>query len=229
MLLEVKNLEKGFFKKKVLNDFNLEIKKGYIYGLVGPNGSGKSTFMKILTGLNQKTGGEIYFQNEKYNQKTRYKIAYQPTEDYFDKWMKVIDAVKFYSDFYKDFNREKAVKIIEKMHLSLEDKISSLSTGQKVRIKIALVLSRDVPLYLLDEPLNGVDTTSRDKILDEISKELTEDKTIIISSHLIKEFESILDRVLFLKDGKIIYNEDCDKLRFEKNMSVNDFYKEIYD
>lgn len=229
MLLEVKNLEKGFFKKKVLNNFNLEIKKGYIYGLVGPNGSGKSTFMKILAGLNQKTGGEIYFQNEKYNQKTRYKIAYQPTEDYFDKWMKVIDAIDFYSDFYKDFNREKAVKIIEKMHLSLEDKISSLSTGQKVRIKVALVLSRNVPLYLLDEPLNGVDTTSRDKILDEISNELTEDKTIIISSHLIKEFESILDRVLFLKDGKIIYDENCDKLRFEKNMSINDFYKEIYD
>ena len=229
MLLEVKNLKKGFFKKKVLNNFNLQLKKGYIYGLVGPNGSGKSTFMKILVGLIQKTSGEILFQGENYNLKTRYKIAYQPTEDYFYKWMKVIDAINFYRDFYKDFNREKAIKLIGEMQVALEEKVSSLSTGQKVRLKIALTLSRDVPLYLLDEPLNGVDPVSRDKIVNLISSELNEKKTIIISSHLIKEFEVILDRVLFLKNGEILFDKDCEELRLEKNMSINDFYKTIYD
>lgn len=229
MLLEIKNLKKGFFHKKVLDDFNLEIKKGFIYGLVGPNGSGKSTFMKTLAGLIQKTSGEILFEGEKYNLKTRYKIAYQPTEDYFYKWMKVRDAIIFYCDFYKDFNKEKAIELVEKMKVDLEQKVSSLSTGQKVRLKVALTLSRNVPLYLLDEPLNGVDPISRDKIVNLISSELDETKTIIISSHLIKEFETILDRVLFLKDGVILFNEDCEELRFEKNMSINDFYKKIYD
>lgn len=229
MLLEVKNLEKGFFKKKVLENFNLEIRKGYIYGLVGPNGSGKSTFMKILAGLVQRTKGDIYFKGTKYNLKTRYNISYQPTEDYFYKWMKVEDAINFYRDFYGDFNREKAFGITEMMQLEFNEKISSLSTGQKVRLKVALALSRNVPLYLLDEPLNGVDPISREKIIEVISRELNEDKTIIISSHLIKEFETILDRVLFLKDGKIFLDEDCEKLRFEKKMSINDLYKEIYD
>ncbi|MDP0494298.1 MAG: ABC transporter ATP-binding protein [Fusobacterium sp. JB021] len=229
MLLEIKSLEKGFFKKKVLDDFNLEIKKGYIYGLVGPNGSGKSTFMKILAGLVQKTKGEIYFKGEKYNLKTRYNISYQPTEDYFYKWMKVEDAINFYKDFYSDFDKEKALGITEMMQLEFNQKISSLSTGEKVRLKVALALSRNVPLYLLDEPLNGVDPISREKIVEVISGELNQDKTIIISSHLIKEFETILDRVLFLKDGKILLNEDCEELRFERNMSINDLYKEIYD
>lgn len=229
MLLKTVNLKKGFFKNKVLDDFDIEIEKGFIYGLVGPNGSGKSTFMKIISDLVKKTSGEIYFEDEVFSNKSRKLIAYQPTEDYFYSWMKVKDALKFYKDFFEDFQYEKGMKLVEDMNLDLNQKISSLSTGQKGRLKVLLVLSRDVPLYMLDEPLNGIDPKSRDIIMDLIASEIDQEKTIIISSHLINEFETILDKVIFLKDGRALFNKDCEDLRIETGLSINDYYKEIYD
>lgn len=228
MLLKTVNLKKGFFKKKVLDGFDIELEAGYIYGLVGPNGSGKSTFMKVISGLIQKTKGDIIFNEEQYHSRSRYDIAYQPTEDYFYKWMKVRDALSFYKDFYKDFDYEKALRLVDDMELDMKQKISSLSTGQKGRLKVLLIISRNVSLYMLDEPLNGIDPVSRDKIVELISGEIDDKKTIIISSHLIKEFETILDKVIFLKDGKAFLNMDCEELRMKNNMSVHDYYKEIY-
>ncbi len=229
MLLRTVNLKKGFFKNKVLDNFDIEIEKGYIYGLLGPNGSGKSTFMKIISDLVKKTSGEIYFEDEIFTEKSREKIAYQPTEDYFYSWMKVKDALKFYRDFFKDFQYEKGMKLVEEMNLDLNQKISSLSTGQKGRLKVLLVLSRDVSLYMLDEPLNGIDPKSRDIIMDLIASEIDQEKTILISSHLINEFETILDKVIFLKEGVALFNKDCEDLRMETGLSINDYYKEIYD
>ncbi len=229
MLLRTINLKKGFFKNKVLDNFDIEIEKGYIYGLLGPNGSGKSTFMKIISDLVKKTSGEIYFEDEIFTEKSREKIAYQPTEDYFYSWMKVKDALKFYRDFFKDFQYEKGMKLVEEMNLDLNQKISSLSTGQKGRLKVLLVLSRDVSLYMLDEPLNGIDPKSRDIIMDLIASEIDQEKTILISSHLINEFETILDKVIFLKEGVALFNKDCEDLRMETGLSINDYYKEIYD
>jgi ABC-2 type transport system ATP-binding protein len=222
------NLKKGFLNKKVLNGIDLEIKKGNIYGLVGPNGSGKSTLMKIIVGLMQKKSGEIYLNGDLLNTKNKHKIAYEPTEDYFFQWMKVKDALDFYTKFYINFNFEKALTLIKKMDLDIEQKISSLSTGQKGRLKLVLTLSRELNLYMLDEPLNGIDPISRDKIIDLISSEIDGDKTIIIASHLIKEFETILDEVIFLKDGKILFEKNCEELRIENNMSIHDYYKTIY-
>lgn len=228
MLLKTVNLYKQFINKKVLQGFDIEIEKGYIYGLAGPNGSGKSTFMKIICGLMQKTSGEIEFEDKKFNVKSRYNIAYQPTESYFYKWMKVKDVIKFYEDFYNDFNSKKAKELVENMKLDMEQKVISLSTGQEGRLKVLLVLSRNVSLYMLDEPLNGIDPVSRDKIMELIANEIDGEKTIIVSSHLIKEFETIIDRIIFLKDGKALINSECDELRMEKNMSIHDYYKEIF-
>ncbi len=229
MLLKTVNLKKRFFKNNVLNDFYIEIEKGYIYGLIGPNGSGKSTFMKIIADLVKKTSGEIYFEEELYTSKTKKNIAYQPTEDYFYSWMKVKDVLLFYKDFYSDFQYEKGMKLVEEMNLDLNQRISSLSTGQKGRLKVLLVLSRNVPLYMLDEPLNGIDPKSRDVIMSLIASEVQEKKTIIISSHLINEFETILDKVIFLKDGQALFNKDCEELRMETGLSINDYYKKVYD
>ncbi len=229
MLLKTVNLKKRFFKNNVLNDFYIEIEKGYIYGLIGPNGSGKSTFMKIIADLVKKTSGEIYFEEELYTSKTKKNIAYQPTEDYFYSWMKVKDVLLFYKDFYSDFQYEKGMKLVEEMNLDLNQRISSLSTGQKGRLKVLLVLSRNVPLYMLDEPLNGIDPKSRDVIMNLIASEVQEKKTIIISSHLINEFETILDKVIFLKDGQALFNKDCEELRMETGLSINDYYKKVYD
>ncbi len=229
MLLKTVNLKKRFFKNNVLNDFYIEIEKGYIYGLIGPNGSGKSTFMKIIADLVKKTSGEIYFEEELYTSKTKKNIAYQPTEDYFYSWMKVKDVLLFYKDFYSDFQYEKGMKLVEEMNLDLNQRISSLSTGQKGRLKVLLVLSRNVPLYMLDEPLNGIDPKSRDVIMSLIASEVQEKKTIIISSHLINEFETIIDKVIFLKDGQALFNKDCEELRMETGLSINDYYKKVYD
>lgn len=227
-MLEIINLKKGFLNKKVLNGINLKIKKGNIYGLVGPNGSGKSTLMKIIVGLMQKKSGEIYLSGHLLDKKNQHEIAYEPTEDYFFQWMKVKDALDFYKKFYINFNLEKALNLIKSMDLDIEQKISSLSTGQKGRLKLVLILSRELNLYMLDEPLNGIDPVSRDKIIDLIASEIDGNKTIIIASHLIKEFETILDEVIFLKDGKILLEKNCEELRIEKNMSIHDYYKTIY-
>lgn len=227
-MLKIVNLKKGFLNKKVLNGINVEIKKGNIYGLVGPNGSGKSTLMKIIVGLMQKKSGEIYLNGNLVNKKNQHEISYEPTEDYFFQWMKVKDTLEFYEKFYKNFNLKKALILIKDMDLDLEQKVSSLSTGQKGRLKLILILSRELNLYMLDEPLNGIDPVSRDKIIDLIASEIDGNKTIIIASHLIKEFETILDKVIFLKDGKVLLEKNCEELRVENNMSIHDYYKTIY-
>jgi len=227
-MLKIVNLKKGFLNKKVLNGINVEIKKGNIYGLVGPNGSGKSTLMKIIVGLMQKKSGEIYLNGNLVNKKNQHEISYEPTEDYFFQWMKVKDTLEFYEKFYKNFNLKKALILIKDMDLDLEQKVSSLSTGQKGRLKLILILSRELNLYMLDEPLNGIDPVSRDKIIDLIASEIDGNKTIIIASHLIKEFETILDKVIFLKDGKVLLEKNCEELRIENNMSIHDYYKTIY-
>lgn len=227
-MLKIIDLKKGFLNRKVLKGIDLEIEKGNIYGLVGPNASGKSTLMKVITGLMQKKSGEIFLEGTLLNQKNKMDIGYEPTEDYFFQWMKVKDSVEFYNDFYKSFNAEKAIHLIGEMELDVEEKISNLSTGQKGRLKLVLILSRDLKLYMLDEPLNGIDPISRDKIIELIAKEIDNNKTIIIASHLIKEFEAILDRVIFIKDGKIFLEKNCEDLRLENNMSIHDYYKTIY-
>lgn len=225
-VLEIKSFSKGFFSKKVLKGINLNIIKGSIYGLIGPNGSGKSTLMKSIYGLSKGSGSITAMGRRGVD--IRNIIAYMPTEDCFYPQMKVREIVRFHMDMYPDFNFLKAKDLLSALSLEEEEVVSSLSTGMKMRLKLALCLARDCSLYMLDEPLNGIDVISKKKITETIITYLTEDKTLIISSHMLSDIETILDRVIFIKDGEIALDDSLEKLREDENKSLEDLYWEVY-
>lgn len=228
VVLKADSLDKGFLRKKALDNLNLEIEEGKIYGLFGPNGSGKTTFMKIAAGFLRHSKGEILVNGSKPSAKSKDFIAFMPTFNYFYKWMKVKDSLKFFQDMYSDFDPNKAYELLEDMKIDLNDKIASLSTGMLGRLKLSLTLSRRAKIYLLDEPLNGIDPVSREKIVEAVIGEYGEGNTIIISSHLVKEFEAIIDEVIFLSKGKVVLKGNAEALRIEKGISINELYKEVF-
>lgn len=197
--LEVKNLNKRYMFVKALDNFSVTFEKGKVIGLLGPNGSGKSTLMRILSGLLQKSSGQISYGEKLKGKNLKAKVAYMPTESHLYPWMRVDQIIDFYEKFFDGFSREKVYKAIEALELSPKSTIKSLSTGQRGRLKVALTMARKAELYLIDEPLNGIDPISRDMILDMLATEITEDKCIVISSHLVHEFEKIIDEVFFIK------------------------------
>lgn len=227
-MLEVKNVNKGFFSKKVLSDLNMKIEKGHIYGLLGPNGSGKTTFMKSVVGLVKFEKGEILLGAEPISYKTNAKIAYMPTEPYFYEYMTVKSLGKYYKTFYEDFDAEEYKKNLEFMELDMKLKTKTLSSGMAAKLKLAVTLARNSKLFMLDEPLNGIDLIARDRILDRILAKSSSDNAIIVSSHLVEELERISDRVMFLKDGKIVLEGDMDTLRQQTGKSISDIYRDIY-
>lgn len=227
-MLEVKNVNKGFFSKKVLSDLNMKIEKGHIYGLLGPNGSGKTTFMKSVVGLVKFEKGEILLGAEPISYKTNAKIAYMPTEPYFYEYMTVESLGKYYKTFYEDFDAEEYKKNLEFMELDMKLKTKTLSSGMAAKLKLAVTLARNSKLFMLDEPLNGIDLIARDRILDRILAKSSSDNAIIVSSHLVEKLERISDRVMFLKDGKIVLEGDMDTLRQQTGKSISDIYRDIY-
>ncbi len=228
MILEIKNLNKKYMFVKALDDLSLSFEKGKIIGLLGPNGSGKSTLMRILSGLLQKTSGDILYEGELKGIELKKRVAYMPTDFYLYQHMTVKDCLQFYNDFYEEFDFDKAKRMVEETDINLSAKAKTLSTGQKGRVKIALTLSRKADLYLIDEPLNGIDPISRDVILDYIKEAKSDDKCIVVSSHLVREFEQIVDDIIFLKKGRLNLQGNADELRKEHNMSIHDLYKEVY-
>lgn len=227
-LLKIENLYKKYYNKTALNNVNLILEQGQIYGLLGPNGSGKTTLMKVIAGLHKQTSGQITVKDEPLSYKTKASISYMPTENFLYDSFKVKDAVKFYADMYEDFQEEKALNILKEINVDTEFKISKLSSGLVGKLKVALALSRDVDLYMLDEPLNGVDVLSRDVILDLIIRSYTENKTIVVSTHLVSEIEKILDSVIFLKDGIVELTGDAEELRMSRELSIEGIYKEVF-
>lgn len=225
-IVQLKNFTKGFFKKKALTNINLTIEKGNIYGLIGPNGSGKSTLMKSIYGLVKGKGSIMSFEQSGVS--IRKHISYMPTEDYLYPHMTVGEVIKFYLDMYTDFNFKKSKDLLEIMDLNTGDSISSLSTGMKMRLKLILCLSRDCSLYMLDEPLNGIDIISKKKITETIIKNMDDDRSILISSHMLGDIELILDRVIFLKDGELVLDESLEVIREERNTSLEKLYWEVY-
>lgn len=226
--LEVKNLNKRYMFVKALNDFSVSFEKGKIIGLLGPNGSGKTTLMRILSGLLQKTSGEIVYETKLKGKVLKQKVAYMPTESHLYTWMKVKQIIDFYETFFEGFDRAKVLKAIEVLDLSPNTAIKTLSTGQRGRLKVALTLARKAELYLIDEPLNGIDPISRDMILEMLAAEVSQDKCIVISSHLVHEFEKIVDDVIFIRKGRLELMGDAETLRNERQMSIHDLYKEVY-
>ena len=228
ILLKADNLTKGFFRNKALDNLNLDIEKGKVYGLLGPNGSGKTTFFKIAAGLFKPTSGSLIIDGSPVGVDTKGYTAFMPTEDFLFKWMKIKVVLDFYADMYEDFDRNKAQQFLEQMELKEDMKVSSLSTGMKARLKMVVTMARKASLYLLDEPLNGIDLISRDKIMQMIVSSLREDCTVIISSHLVSELEAVMDEVIFLDKGLVVLAGNSEQFRLERKCSIEELYKEVY-
>lgn len=227
-ILKTNNLSKGFFSKKALNQINLELEHGKIYGLLGPNGSGKTTMMRIIAGLIKPTSGSVMVNNHEIGVKTKEIISFMPTDNYLYPMMKIKDLKKYFNDMFNDFNPDKFDSMIKYMELNQNDKVSALSTGMTGRLKLAIALSRDAKLFLFDEPLNGIDFISREKIIESIVGEMSPEKTMIISSHLVSEMEKILDTAILIKEGNVELIADVEQIRYEQNKSIEDLYKEVF-
>lgn len=225
--LEIKNLSMGY-KHKVLDDLNLELEKGQIVGLVGPNGAGKSTLLRILAGLEMTYKGSVIIDGEEISYKTGEILSYQPDRFALSEKLSVKEVVKTYKLFFKDFDEEKFYKLMKEFNLPVKAKVKEMSKGMREKMQIALSLSRKAEIFLLDEPISGVDPSARKAIIETILNNFEEDNLIIVSTHLINQIEPLLDRVLFLSDGKIMINKTVDEIRSEENMSIEDYFTEVF-
>ena len=228
LILECKNLVKSFPNKQALKGIDLSIKRGRIVGLLGPNGSGKSTLTKIANGLLTPTSGEILINGMKPGIETKKIVSYLPERTYLNDWMKVSDIINFFSDFYENFNSEKAYDMLKKLNINPNDKLKTMSKGTKEKVQLILVMSREAKLYFLDEPIAGVDPAARDYILNTILTNYNEDATVIISTHLISDIERILDDVIFISYGEIALVKTVDEIREEEGKSVDSLFREVF-
>ena len=227
-LLECKNLSKSFDNKKILKDLNLIIPRGKIVGLLGKNGQGKTTLIKLINDLLTPTSGEILIEGKHPGVESKKIISYLPERTYLDKEMKIIDTLNYFDEFYDNFNIEKAKKLIKDLDLDINQKISKMSKGMQEKLQLILVMSRDADLYILDEPLGGVDPATRDYILDTILSNFKEGSSVIISTHLISDIERILDEVIFIDRGKIILTAPADELRKKEKSSIDEIFRRTF-
>lgn len=227
-MLEIKNLSIAYKNKLVLDKLNLYFKKGEIVGLLGPNGSGKTTLLRILAGLEKNYKGEVKIGGENPDYLTKSFVSYQSDHLPLDKSYNLIQISNLYDEFFEDFSKEKFEKIISDFKLDMKMKIKNMSKGMKDKVQIALSLSRKSDLYLLDEPMSGIDPASRKKIMDVIIDNFDSEGLMIISTHLISQIERLLDKVVFISDGKIILEENIDDLRQNHKMGVEEYFEEVF-
>ena len=227
-LLEIKHLSKSFDGKKILNDINLDISEGKIIGLLGKNGVGKTTLIKIINDLLVPTEGEVFFKGKKLGVYSKSHISYLPERTYLDKSMSAEQILTYFEEFYEDFNKKKAYKLLKDLDLKTDIKIAKMSKGMQEKLQLALVMSREADLYILDEPLGGVDPATRDYILDTILSNFKEGSSVIISTHLISDIERILDEVIFIDKGKIILTSSADQLREKENASIDEVFRRMF-
>ncbi|MCL1846379.1 MAG: ABC transporter ATP-binding protein [Coriobacteriia bacterium] len=227
-LLVTQNLTKSFGSTVALNNVNIALEPGRIVGLLGPNGSGKTTLLKIASGLLVATRGQIQINGVKPSPQTKGMVSYLPDRTYFDSWMKVKDCVALFADFYQDFDRTKATEMLQALGIETGSTFKSLSKGTQEKVQLALVMSRKAQLYLLDEPIGGVDPAARDFILETIIRNYNEDGTVVISTHLIYDIEQVLDDVIFLWGGYVERVTSVDSLREQTGKSVNEVFREVF-
>ena len=227
-LLECKNLCKQFDNKLILQDINLKISRGKIIGLLGKNGAGKSTLIKLINDLLTPTSGEILINGEKPGIHSKEIISYLPERTYLDKEMTIKQVIKYFEEFYKNFDAGKALKLLDDLDLDVNKKISKMSKGMQEKLQLVLVMSRNAELYILDEPLGGVDPATRDYILDTILSNFSEGASVIISTHIISDIERILDEVIFVDQGKIILTSSADELRNKENASIDEVFRRYF-
>lgn len=227
-ILECKNLTKNYKYESALNSINLSITSGKIVGLLGPNGSGKTTLIKLANDLLKPTSGEILIRELKPGIDTKKIISYLPDRNYFSDTHTVNELLNLFSGFYSDFNKEKALKMLNDLKIEPKRKFKTLSKGMKEKVQLILVMSREALLYLLDEPIAGVDPVAREYILDTIIKNYNREATIIISTHLIADVEKVLDEAIFINNGNILLHESTEKIKAEHNKSIEEYFREVF-
>ncbi len=227
-IVKCENLSKNYGNKKALKNVNLSLEKGKIIGLLGPNGSGKTTLIKLINDLLAPTSGKVLINGMTPGIETKKIISYLPERTYLNSNMKVSELIAFFKDFYDDFDETKAKKLLKQLNINANDKLKTMSKGMKEKVQLVLVMSRKAKLYVLDEPIGGVDPAARDYILKTIMNNFSDDSSIIISTHLISDVEKILDDVIFIKDGKVLFVKDADDLRREKNASIDEIFREEF-
>lgn len=228
MVLEVNNLKKNFGIKEVLRGIDLSLERGRILGVLGPNGSGKTTLLNLIEGFLKPLQGEILIDGKQAGVETKGIVSMLQDKNVFPVWMKIKDAIEFYKDFFGDFDERKARELINQLNINENDKIKALSKGTLEKFSLVLTISRNARLYILDEPLSGVDPVAREEILDMIIDNLNEDSSMIITTHLISELEKILDEVAFIKEGRIILQGSAEELRIEKGASLDEIYRNLF-
>lgn len=224
-LVKCNKLYKEFDNKKVLNDINLIIPKGKIIGLLGKNGAGKTTLIKLINDLLTPTSGEVLINGKKPGVESKKIISYLPERTYLDKSMCIDEVINYFEEFYGDFDKEKAINLLKDLDLDVNAKISKMSKGMQEKLQLILVMSREADLYILDEPLGGVDPATRDYILDTILSNFKEGASVLISTHLINDIERILDEVIFIDKGKIILTSLADELRKKEKGSIDEIFR----
>ena len=227
-IVQCVGLTKTYGGKPALNQIYLNLERGKIIGLLGPNGSGKTTLIKIMNGLLRQSAGEIFIGGTKPGIETKYKISYLPERTYLHSGMKVLEMVQYFQDFYPDFRIERAFDMLHRLQIPPNERLKNLSKGTKEKVQLILVMSRDADLYVLDEPIAGVDPAARDYILRTIVSNYNRNASVLLSTHLISDVESILDEVVFIKYGNIILQAPAEQIRQREGKSIDRFFREVF-
>ena len=227
-LLEIKQLEHRYGNKMTLAGLNLTLETGEIIGLLGPNGVGKTTLMKIICGLISNYEGSVLIDGNPISIQSKSLVSYLPDQTYFRKSENIRSAIGMFRDFYTDFDEKKALEMAIDLQLDAKQKIGSMSKGMQEKLQLIFVMSRKARLFVLDEPMGGIDPSTRDYILTTILNQYTEDSSVLLSTHLVHDTEQIFDRVVFLKQGRVFINEQVDILRAETGMSMDQYFREVY-
>jgi len=227
-ILEVNNLHKKYGKTHAVKGVSFDVKKGSIVGLLGPNGSGKTTIIKTIMSLISDYEGDVAILGKKPGPIANSLISYLPDVAHMPTWLKVNQAINFFSDFYADFDTTRARDMLENMKIPLNKRIKTLSRGMQEKVQLSLVMSRRASLYVLDEPIGAVDPASREFIISTILKNFNEDGALLISTHIIADIEPILDVAIFLREGEIVLNNDVDSIREDENKSLDQLFREVF-
>ena len=229
VLIRANGLSKKYGKKTVLNDLNFELHSGKVIGLLGPNGAGKTTLIKTIMGILPAGSGTLEILAEPQSYKSKAHLAYMPDMNPLFPWMRVRDAIEYYKDMFADFDLQRCHDFSEMLKLDLNERITSLSRGMQQRVLIMLTLSRKARLYLLDEPIGGIDPLGVNQILKTVFSSMDEDSSILIATHLVKEIEALVDEVIFMNEGQLIYRADAEIIRMDMNQSIEERYLEVFE
>lgn len=227
-IIECSSVTKRYGSRTALNGLNLTLSRGRIVGLLGPNGSGKTTLIKLLAGLLVPESGSIRVSGMPPSVETKKIVSYLPDKDYLNDWMKVTDLLAFFADFYADFDRQKALEMMQRLGLNPEDRLRSMSKGTREKVQLILVMSRNAELYLLDEPIGGVDPAARDYILNTIITNYSENAAVLLSTHLIYDIERVLEEVVFISNGQVMLQSSVDEIREQQGKSVDGLFREVF-